>query len=81
MKWQPTPVFLPEKSHGRRSLVLYSPQGHKRGGHDLTTKQQLSLSFSPCVCVCVCVCVREREREREKIYVGVHISHFSDGIL
>ena len=28
-KWQPTPVFLPEKSHGRRSLVGYSPWGRK----------------------------------------------------
>ena len=24
-KWQPTPVFLPRKSHGRRSLMGYSP--------------------------------------------------------
>ena len=24
-KWQPTPVFLPEKSHGERNLVGYSP--------------------------------------------------------
>jgi len=23
--WQPTPVFLPGKSHGQRSLVGYSP--------------------------------------------------------
>ena len=28
-KWQPTPVFLPEKSHGQRSLVSYSPWGCK----------------------------------------------------
>ena len=28
-KWQPTPVFLPRKSHGQRSLVGYSPWGHK----------------------------------------------------
>ena len=28
-KWQPTPVFLPGKSHGQRSLVGYSEQGHK----------------------------------------------------
>ena len=27
--WQPTPVFLPEESHGQRSLVGYSPQGHE----------------------------------------------------
>ena len=28
-KWQPTVVFLPGKSHGQRSLVGYSPWGHK----------------------------------------------------
>ena len=28
-KWQPTPVFLHEKSHGQRSLVGYSPWGRK----------------------------------------------------
>ena len=28
-KWQPTPVFLPGKSHGQSSLVVYSPQGRK----------------------------------------------------
>ena len=28
-KWQPTPVFLPGESHGRRNLVGYSPRGHK----------------------------------------------------
>ena len=28
-KWQPTPVFLPEKSHGQRSLAGYSPQSCK----------------------------------------------------
>ena len=28
-KWQPTVVLLPGKSHGQRSLVGYSPWGHK----------------------------------------------------
>ena len=28
-KWQPTPVFLPEKTYGRRSLAGYSPRGRK----------------------------------------------------
>ena len=28
-KWQPTPVLLPGKSHGWRSLVGYSLWGHK----------------------------------------------------
>ena len=27
--WQPTPVFLPGESHGQRSLVGYSPWGHR----------------------------------------------------
>ena len=39
-KWQPTPVFLPGKSHGQRNLVENSPWGHKRVGHALVTKQQ-----------------------------------------
>ena len=29
MAWQPTPVFVPGESHGQRSLVGYSPRGHK----------------------------------------------------
>ena len=36
-KWQPTPVLLPGKSHGRRSLVGYSPWGRK----ELDTTEQL----------------------------------------
>ena len=36
-KWQPTPVFLPGESHGRRSLVGYSPRGCK----ELDTAEQL----------------------------------------
>ena len=38
-KWQPTPVFLPGKSHGQKSLMGYNPWG-RRVGHDLATKQQ-----------------------------------------
>ena len=29
MKWKPTPVILPVKSYGQRSLAGYSPWGHK----------------------------------------------------
>ena len=36
-KWQPTPVFLPGESHGQRSLVGYSPWGH-RVRHDWVTE-------------------------------------------
>ena len=28
-KWQPTPVFLPGKSHRQRNMVDYSPWGLK----------------------------------------------------
>ena len=28
-QWKPTPVFLPGKSHGQKSLVGYSPWGCK----------------------------------------------------
>ena len=28
-KWQPTPVFMPGKSHGQSSLAGYSPWGGK----------------------------------------------------
>ena len=27
--WQPAPVFLPGESHGQKSLVGYSPRGHR----------------------------------------------------
>ena len=39
--WQPTPVLLPGESHGQRSLVGYSPCGHK----ELEATEQLTLSL------------------------------------
>ena len=41
-QWQPTPVLLPGKSHGWRSLVGYSPWGRKES--DMT--EQLHFHFS-----------------------------------
>ena len=41
-KWQPTPVFLPGESHGRRSLVGYSPWVSKES--DTTERLHFSLS-------------------------------------
>ena len=38
-KWKSTPVFLPGKSHGLRSLAGYHYMGSQRVGHDLETKQ------------------------------------------
>ena len=41
-KWQPTPVFLPGKSHGQRSLAGYCPWGCK----ELDMTEQLSMHIS-----------------------------------
>ena len=38
-KWQPTIVFLGQKFHGQRTLLSYTPGGHKRAGHNLALKQ------------------------------------------
>ena len=39
-KWQPTPVFLPGKSQGQKSLTNNSQLGHKRVRHDLATESK-----------------------------------------
>ena len=41
-KWQPTPVFLPEKFHGQRSLASYSPYGHSESD---TTEHACNVLF------------------------------------
>ena len=41
-QWQPTPVLLPGKSHGQRSLVGCSPWGHKESD----TTERLHFHFS-----------------------------------
>ena len=43
-KWHPTPVLLPGKSHGQRSLVGFSPWGHKES--DLTERLPFHFSLS-----------------------------------
>ena len=42
-KWHPTPVLLPGKSHGWRSLVGYVPWGHK--GLDMTERLHFHFFF------------------------------------
>ena len=42
--WQPTPVPLPGKSHGWRSLVSCSPWGHKES--DMTERLHFHFSLS-----------------------------------
>ena len=41
-QWHPTPVLLPGKSHGRRSLVGCSPRGHEESD----TTERLHFDFS-----------------------------------
>jgi len=43
--WQPTPVFLPEKSHGQRRLVGYSPEGHKQSDTTEATQHAHKILF------------------------------------
>ena len=43
-EWQPTPVFLPGKSHGQRSLAGYSPWDYRVS--DMTERLTLSAPTS-----------------------------------
>ena len=70
-KRQPTPVPLPRKSHGWRSLVS---MGSQRVRHDWATSLNLlpdprsvcvcvCVRVCVCACVCVCVCVLEHHNQ------------------
>ena len=43
-KWHPTPVLLPRRSHGQRSLVGYSPWGGEES--DMTERLHFHFSLS-----------------------------------
>ena len=45
-KWQSTPVLLPGKPHGQRSLVGYSPRGCKESTEWLTLSTRLKHKIS-----------------------------------
>ena len=51
-KWQPTPVFLPGKSHGQRSLAGYSPWG-RQVGHNWATEHTHTHSLTWTVARCI----------------------------
>ena len=57
--WHPTPVLLPEKSHGRRSLVVCSPWGCKESDRTEPLHFHFSLSCigeghgNPLQCSCL----------------------------
>ena len=86
-----TPVFLPGESHGQKSLVGYSPRGHKKppspreekAAHTfLHSKEQLFLSV---ICVpfhernwkSICVLVSERNSEPKCEWTPVRETHGS----
>ena len=58
-KWQPTPILLPEKSHGRRNVVSYSPWGHK----ELDTTEQFHFTY---ICLYTCDFGPNTTNERSK---------------
>src|SRR5574341_1438754 len=72
-QWHPTPVLLPGKSHGRRSLVGCSPWGCEESD----TTEQLHFHFSlscigegngnPLQCSCL-----ENPRDREAWWAAVY---------
>ena len=45
--WQPTPVFLPEKSPRQRSLAGYNPWGHKESDTTKVTEQSMAQQKGP----------------------------------
>ena len=63
--WQPIPLFVPEESHGQKSLVGYSPLNHKESDTTEVTQHthiQLfqhrlwkGLIFYPQSCFCTCI--------------------------
>ena len=72
-QWHPTPVLLPGKSHGRRSLVGYSPWGREESD----TAERLHFHFSlscigegngnPLQCSCL-----ENPRDRGACWAAVY---------
>ena len=58
-RWHPTPVLLPEKSHGQRSLVGCSPWGHEESDSTERLHSHFSLSCigegngNPLQCSCL----------------------------
>ena len=72
-QWHPTPVLLPGKSHGRRSLVGCSPRGCKEGNMTERLHFHFSLSWigegngNPLQCSCL-----ENPRDRGAWWSAVH---------
>ena len=72
-QWQPTPVLLPRKSHGQRSLGGYSPWGHEESDTTERLHFHFSLSFigegngNPLQCSCL-----ENPRDRGAWWAAIN---------
>ena len=72
-QWHPTPVLLPGKSHGRRSLVGCSPWGREQSDTTELLPFHFSLSCigegngNPLQCSCL-----ENPRDRRAWWAAVH---------
>ena len=54
-QWQPTPVLLPGESHGQRSLMGYSPWGHKElDSNEATEHAQGNKKMLELLCLSQC---------------------------
>ena len=67
-KWQPTPIFLPGKSHAQRSLVGFSPWGHQDS--DMTelrynNKQTINKNSMKCLCAPLWITFRQWNESME----------------
>jgi len=75
-QWHPTPVLLPGKSHGQRSLVRYSPWGREES--DTTEQLHFHVSLScigegngnPLQCSCL-----ENPRDTGAWWAAIYRSH------
>ena len=61
-KWQSTPGFLPGKFHGHRSLVGYSPWGHK----EVDTTEWLSIHRTTQVFQASCLLYIHKTKKKKK---------------
>ena len=84
-KWQPTPVFLPGKFHGQRSLAGYSPWGHKES--DMTEHTGLLHLYCEYTCIHECVhvygngwvCISNIKDTHTHIYV--HVDSYNASLM
>ena len=74
---QPTPVFLPGKSHGWRSLAGYSPWGRK----ELDTTERLHFHFfhfSYCIICLFSINLSYLENSAHSLFPDIHLHPIND---